>query len=155
MLFLLVFANLMATGAAETVDGPPDSPVDQDPWFELLIQFANVFIGIPVLLSAQTHTRIMWSCVQNSQLAKCSALQRGAESYWVQKMFCHTLSVYTQSLHESRCWFCLAHKKFSAACLQSASSSTDHTWMVDTVNVQGCTETVCKVREILSHPWWQ
>lgn len=47
--------HLLAAEASEVVDGTPDSPVDQDPGLELLIQTRDVFMHIPALLSAHKH----------------------------------------------------------------------------------------------------
>lgn len=53
---------LLASRAGEVVDGTPDSPVDQDPGLELLVQTYDVFIHFPALLSANMKGRTHLQC---------------------------------------------------------------------------------------------
>lgn len=67
-------SNLQASGAGEVVDGTPDSPVDQDPGLEFLIETCDVFMHIPILLSANMHTCHSIIRKSNKQLKKRSKL---------------------------------------------------------------------------------
>lgn len=128
--------HLLAAEAGEVVDGTPDSPVDQDPGLELLIQTRDVFMHIPALLSAQkkkTHWLWMqmryfcspWITADSYRTMNYrhnyESMRQMRQCFVLSNSCCNTWCAYRWFLHEHQRWFSLEHKKFFSLCLWSAS----------------------------------